>query len=162
MSLRHLNIDAYNPGEFHHLLDINTTNDPTRETTRLAIKLKLVTGTYILQNKRFRYTENETPICKLCDQGDETLCHFLLDCQILEPIRQKYFHQIDEILHLISKDNLRTLSSHDKIQIILDCTLHYTGLKGNSENIVKLDAICRQMSYALHIARYRSLDIKRK
>ncbi|CAG2193476.1 unnamed protein product [Mytilus edulis] len=113
-------------------------------------------------NKRFKYTENETPICKLCDQGDEALCHFLLDSNSRTYPTKKYFHQIDEILHLISKDNLRTLSSHDKIQIILDCTLHYTGLKGNSENIVKLDAICRQMSYALHIARYRSLDIKRK
>ncbi|CAC5367025.1 unnamed protein product [Mytilus coruscus] len=119
-SLRHLYIDAYNPGKYHHLLDINTTNDPTRETTRLAIKLILVTGTYILQNKRFKYTENETPICKLCDQGDETLCHFLLDCQILEPIRRKYFHQIDELLQLISEEKFTTLSCHDKIQIILD------------------------------------------
>ena len=46
-SLAYLNFDSYQPGKIHKLLQINT--DPIRESTRISVKLKLVTDTYILR-----------------------------------------------------------------------------------------------------------------
>ena len=61
-SLTYLNCDSYQPGKTHTLLQIIT--DPIRETTRLSVKLKLVTDTYILQEKRSRFHGlNQSSVC---------------------------------------------------------------------------------------------------
>ena len=57
-SLTYLNCDSYQPGKTHTLLRINT--DPIREATRLSVKLKLVTGTYILQEKKITIPQFES------------------------------------------------------------------------------------------------------
>ena len=49
-SLRYLNTEIYQPGQIHHLIKIN--GNPVRETARLAIKLKLVTDTYLFFRQR--------------------------------------------------------------------------------------------------------------
>jgi hypothetical protein len=44
----------------------------------IATKLKLATGSYILQQKRAKFVHNEKPTCKLCDTEDEDAEHFIL------------------------------------------------------------------------------------
>jgi hypothetical protein len=49
----------------------------------IATKLKLATGSYILQQKRAKFIHNEKPTCKLCDAEDEDVEHFILRCVCL-------------------------------------------------------------------------------
>jgi hypothetical protein len=53
----------------------------SRDVNRIPTKLKLLTGTYILQNNRAKY-KNYTidPTCLLCDSEAETPAHFILNC----------------------------------------------------------------------------------
>jgi hypothetical protein len=49
------------------------------DAARLPIKLKLLTGTYILQSKRIRMYKNEIdPKCLLCAKEEENIEHFIL------------------------------------------------------------------------------------
>ena len=60
-----------------------------QEVPRIAVHLKIVTGTYILQSNRASFNQNEVdPTCLLCKTRAETLSHFLLHCAILESIRE--------------------------------------------------------------------------
>ena len=105
-SLTYLNCDSYQPGKIHTLLRINT--DPIRETTRLSVKLKLVTGTYILQEKRSRFHSlNQS---SMCNEQDETVEHFILQCKVLEPIRQSAISEISSTVKpVLSKRPRETL-----------------------------------------------------
>ena len=52
VTIRCLGTSNFTVGKPHSLLDISLTSDTTRKAVRMAIKLKLETGTYILQEKR--------------------------------------------------------------------------------------------------------------
>ena len=59
------------------------------DVSRVHTKLKLVTGTYILQVNRVRFNQIEIDAtCQICHQAEETLEHFVLDCTVLEPGRR--------------------------------------------------------------------------
>ena len=75
------------PNRTLHPLIMSAGNLP--EVPRIAVHLKIVTGTYILQSNRASFNQNEVdPTCLLCKTGAETLTHFLLHCAILESIRE--------------------------------------------------------------------------
>jgi hypothetical protein len=85
-SLQFLNNEKCYPGKIHPLLSINCKS--SRDVNRIPTKLKLLTGTYILQNNRAKY-KNYTidPTCLLCDSEAETPAHFILNCPALSSIR---------------------------------------------------------------------------
>jgi hypothetical protein len=57
-------------GKVHPLFKINCHS--AIDTAKLPIKLKLLTGTYILQSKRIRMYKNEIdPKCLLCAKEEE-------------------------------------------------------------------------------------------
>ena len=66
-------------GKPHSLLDISLTSDPTKEAVRTAIRLMLVTGTYILQEKCSKFMLNEPSICKLCEIETENMIDMRID-----------------------------------------------------------------------------------
>ena len=56
-----------------------------RDIPCIGIKLKLVTGTYILQVNRAAFNQNQVdPTCMLSQQDPETVGHFLVECTALE------------------------------------------------------------------------------
>ena len=60
-SLRFLNVSGFACGKRHSLL---RTLCNIREVPRISIKLKLVTGTYILQTNRATFNQNQVdPVC---------------------------------------------------------------------------------------------------
>ena len=70
-----------------------------REVPRIAVHLKIVTGTYILQTNRQSFNQNQVnPTCLLCKSDDETIAHFLLNCTTLDTIRQPILRDIKHIL----------------------------------------------------------------
>ena len=61
----------------------------------IPIKLRIVTGTNVLQAKRIQFYRDESdPIFLLCGNADETIRHFILDCQKLECERTKIVMEI--------------------------------------------------------------------
>ena len=68
------------------------------DISRIPVKLRLVTGTYVLQTKRIKYYRNETdPTCLLCGAADENVLHFILQCEKLQSERVALLSEINAI-----------------------------------------------------------------
>ena len=85
-SLQYLNTEDYMPGRKHWL--IQHTRE-VREVTRLKTKLKLVTGSYVLQVNRTCFNQNQVNrTCMICNTDEETTEQFLLTCNALAETRR--------------------------------------------------------------------------
>ena len=85
-SIHFLNTEIYKPGKQHPLIYIKTVS--TRDANRIPIKLKVVSGQYILQANRARFNQNQVDtICQLCGEEEDNMEHFLLKCTILQAVR---------------------------------------------------------------------------
>jgi hypothetical protein len=90
--LKYLNSADYRPGNTHPLLKIKCSS--SIEISRIPPKLKMLTGTYILQTIRTKMYADEDAKCQLCKVETETLEHLLLDCTELSNIRNPIVWQI--------------------------------------------------------------------
>ena len=80
-----------------------------------------MTGTYIFQTNRVVFNQNNQidPTCMLCKSVEETLRHFLLQCETFDCVR----HPILRDLKYRLKDSNINFSDKDTlIHIITDCT----------------------------------------
>ena len=125
-------VSGYWPGKKHPLIqNIGCVSDVPRVHT----KLKLVTGTYILQVNRVRFNQNENDAtCQICHQAEETLEHFILYCTVLEPARRP---APDAILRIAYELLDHPLERDQLLQLILDSSFFFSGS----------DATLRQTSY---------------
>ena len=84
-SLERLNSEIYKPKLYHLILDISRDLNPSKAAMSIGIKIRLVTGTYFLQEVRAKYA-CVSPLCELlvCDEDVENLDHFLLKCMLLD------------------------------------------------------------------------------
>ena len=123
-----------------------------REVPRIAVHLKITTGTYILQTTRATFNQNAVdPTCLLCNAGAETLSHFLLDCTTLENIRQPILRDIKIVL----KDSDIDLSNNQTlIQLLTDCSAIV-----DEKTVHEIIFHARRLCYALHVERYKRLSI---
>ena len=97
-SLKYFTGVDYIPGSCHTVLEIK--GDPIREIQKLSVKLRLLTGTYILQSKRVKFCDTEkSSLCKLCNEANEDLEHFLLKCKTLDPVRLQILDCITQPVH---------------------------------------------------------------
>ena len=84
---------SYTIGKIHPLLSTNTCC--TRDINRIPVRVKIATGT--LQSNRAKLNSGYvSPLCKLCNENNEELSHFLLYCPILEIERKQLLSQITE------------------------------------------------------------------
>ena len=100
---------SYTIGKIHPLLSTNTSC--TRDINRIPVRVKIATGTYVLQSNRAKYNSGYvSPLCKLCNENNEELSHFLLYCPILEIERKQLLSQITEqCLVLCNNFNINTV-----------------------------------------------------
>ncbi|CAG2258151.1 unnamed protein product [Mytilus edulis] len=165
-SLKYLSF-IYKPGQCHPIANTNTMN--SREIIRIPTKLKIATVSYILQTIRAKFINNtELSICKLCNETEETLPHFLLTCKSLEDIRKPI---LEDLINSCSEElavfNMKD-EHFDMLQLIIDPFTYMAGLRNEKafeviQNII--DPKCRRLCYNLHCERYRLLqldDIKKK
>ena len=114
-SLGFLNVDEFPCDKRHSRLLKSLGN--IREVPRIITKLKLVTGTYILQTNRVAFNQNQVdPSCLHSHQEDETVEHFLLHCPALASVRNPI---IDNILSVGAGIYSPTNSPVSFLQIIL-------------------------------------------
>ena len=162
-SLQYL-VGMYRIGKCHPTASTCSAN--IRDISRIPIRLKILTGSYILQTKRavFNIT-NPDPTCMLCGKSDETLSHFLLVCTELENIRMTLIREIIEVCSvLFAKYKLNI--KFDLLTILIN-PYYYCGEQWNSRNLISdidqlLEPLCRCLCYKLHAKRYQLLDIQTK
>jgi hypothetical protein len=150
-SLKHLNTNAFQPGTHHPIL--NTAKGNPRDVTRLLTRLKLATGTYILQTNRKAFNQNKVSSeCMLCKEGEETKQHFIFLCKSLEKVRRPILETVYRLVAecgYVSDDNL--------LQLVIDST----GLnrdQGQRQTFEAIDFHARRLCYQLHVQRYKLLE----
>ncbi len=84
-SLRFLQIDNFKIGKAH--LSVYSVSTNPIDTIRSKIRLKLISGTYILQSNRPSFNQHNSKMCPLCRSGVETRQHFILECEVLNDAR---------------------------------------------------------------------------
>ena len=107
---------SYTIEKFHPLLSTNTSC--TRDINRIPVRVKIATGTYILQSNRAKFNSGYvSPLCKLCNENNEELSHFSLYCPILENERKQPLSQITEQC-LVLWNNFNTKTVPDLLCVI--------------------------------------------
>ncbi|KAK3102011.1 hypothetical protein FSP39_008101 [Pinctada imbricata] len=157
-SLKNLDLKDFKVGNIHSIW--KHCNEDTLAVSKAGIKAKLLTGTYLLQSNVAKFQQkSETATCKLCGRQDETVEHFILICEAIEPQRKPFMEKFRKILeqhdvwnHIQVNKDLQLLSiinpGHWKVPLRLqdDGTLH------------DLESIGRGMCHALHRARSNYLE----
>ena len=95
-TLAYLNLHDCFVGKVHSCWKSVSHN--TRDVRRAIIKhvkVKILTGTYILQYNKAKFNQYDV---SLCEASEEDRIHFLLGCSRLNSVRQKYLEKIRSIL----------------------------------------------------------------
>lgn len=160
-SLNYLSL-IYTPGKCHPIVNTNTMN--VREISRIPTKLKIVTGSYILQVDRVKFRQNvERGICEMCGEAEENLTHFLLTCKCLEFVRKPI---IEDLISSWSKEIARFSHKETKfdiLQLVVDPFVYIDKFKeGEAHTVIQsiIEPKCRRLCYNLHCERYKQLHIK--
>ena len=154
--LVYLNTTDFKHGKIHPLLRIKCRS--ARDVTRLPSKLKMVTGTYILQTRRAQmYKKDTESVCLLCHGGEETLQHFVLECVALGVVRDPILQEIHDLLLSEIRLDFHNQNIDTKMQIILDITSIYKDLMMNRSTMEQVEFHNRRLLFLLHTTRYKAI-----
>ncbi len=147
----------FTPGKCHPA--IVPYESSSRDVNRLPVKVKILTGTYILQTNRVKFNQNEVdPVCLLCRESDEDLQHFLLDCKELSEIRNPIMMDIINTVNSL----LRVYPSAEEyslLQLVVDCNIIDVDQKDVHSYLELLQYNSRRLCYALHGLRYQKIGV---
>ncbi|CAG2224369.1 unnamed protein product [Mytilus edulis] len=119
--ISYLSVREYHSVYQHPLIYIKPSS--SRDINCLPIKLKLISGTYFLQENRSKFNHiNVEATSLLCGQEVKDLPHFLLKCSLLESIRKAFLEDLKKERHNLNSREMEYLTENDKIKIILDCS----------------------------------------
>ena len=159
--MQYLNVSLSGLRGKHHpcLANIVTTD----EVHKLRPYLKLLTGDYLTYQKKFDQSNGQgSPVCRLCHQGGETICHILAICPAYEIKRTKMLQEMAKVCSkstfdiedIFSEDNPEYLT-----QFLLDPTSINLRKRVNiSDPIVPdLYSISRDLCNHIHSERMKQL-----
>lgn len=135
-----------------------------RDINRIPVKNKVITGTYLLQTNRVKFNQNEVnPTCQLCNNGDETLQHFLIDCKTLDKTRKPI---LDDFLCILNELLVKNpgASKETLLQLLVDSSsvFHGCNVKKTDSTSALVDTLhyhSRRLIYSLNISRYKKLEL---
>ena len=160
-SLKYLDSN-YNIGRIHPLLKSQSAN--IQDIRRIPTRLKIVTGTYILQTNRAVYsTHLISATCNLCRNADETLQHFVLCCEALQDIREPLIKRIIDVgSEVLAK--IKASQPIDILKLIINPFIYVNKYdrthKKSLDTIGEvLEPLCRQLLYKIHNKRYELLGL---
>ena len=119
------------------------------------MKLKLVTGTYILQMNRSTFNQNEIdPICLICKEEPETVDHFLIRCSALAEGRQPI---MDNIIRCAECFMQAPIETEILVQLLLDCAGVFSDRRDNHiQSVAKdIEKLAKRLCLTLHTERYK-------
>jgi hypothetical protein len=118
-----------------------------QDVGRIPIRLKIVTGIYILQTHRAKYSNGTavSPLCTLWHKTDENLQHLVLSCDALQTIRAPLLHKnITEGSRVFAKDQIA--QSIDLLQLIINSFAYILSKTENEMTLAIskcLEPLCR-------------------
>jgi hypothetical protein len=153
-SLKYANWDHGDHLRPHHVW--STVNLNVKDVQRAAVKVRLLTGTYTLQEKKAAYYPGTEATCLLCKKTPETMEHFLLQCEALQATRQHYLQQVQSAVEeAYSESTWGAVHSNNVLmQLILDCT--YNGVLPSppcASGLASIESATRRLCFALHLMR---------
>ena len=153
--LTFLTFETLEKGKIHPLFKVNCHTG--KDISRLSVKLKLLTLSYILQSKRIRMYKTETEAtCLLCKDKEEIMEHFILGCRCLKTVRNPVLH---ELANEIKECDIGfwQLNEAKKIRLILDSTTIGKTRKTISASAQRVELLSRRLIFQLPITRYRRI-----
>ena len=128
------------------------------DISRIPVKLRPVTGTYVLQTKRIKYYRNESdPTCLLCGAAEENVLHFILQCEKLQLERVALLSEINAIW----QNEFQNIENFDQLQLLIDNTIKVKPTNKSSAIIARLEGLSRRLMFKLHIKRTKLLESDR-
>ena len=102
-----------------------------------------MSGQYILQANRARFNQNQVDTrCQLCGEDEENMEHFLLQCTIVQAMRDSVLDDIDIELNKLTVKAFYNLDSYLKIQILLVCSV----LLNHDNPVCKVKLLLKQLT----------------
>ena len=153
-SLEYLTADQYYPGRTHWLLQ---NSEIACDIPSIHVKLKLVTGKYILQVNRSAVNQNEIDqTCRMCKEEPETIEHFMKRCSALEEVRQSILKRILQCAEYLMRS---PIDSENLVQLLLDSAGVFPDPKDTKvqTNIINIEKLAKILCIILHTQRYKRL-----
>lgn len=155
-SLIYMNSDFVRLGKLHPVLQ--NSSGSARENTRFPVKLKIITGSYILQTNRAKFNGNEiSSTCLLCGTDAETVEHFILICPVLDDVRNPVLNQLIKELSEIVHTEWSNLTAVQRVQIIIDSSVLLGAGRIRLKDLAGIEYQSRRLLYVLHTHRFRLL-----
>lgn len=157
-------MESLQVGKIHHSWE-SLPNDAVA-VKRSIPKLRLLTGSYILQENRTRFNQyNVDATCTLCGVEHTSRMHFLVECSRLQPVRLRHVMNLKSFLQSENSNataELYTNNPEKLTQIILDCSKY--GARGllnlTADSITNIERVSRNLCYDLHKNRNEILGLK--
>ncbi|KAK3090938.1 hypothetical protein FSP39_015891 [Pinctada imbricata] len=152
-SMKYISDDQYKAGRVHFIWQ--DVSDDTLAVKKAGIKAKLISGGYQLQENIFKQNKKiEKARCKLCNQEDEDIYHFILGCAVLSEVRKNFMEKIYSLLESKGLKNFYKINQRLMLQLILDVKSPLTPLQLHNEHDThEIESISRGLIYALHSRR---------
>ena len=135
----------------------SSVRDNVHDSKRAELKVKILTGSYILQANRSCFNQYAIdPNCKLCKKEPEDREHFIARCWSLEHIRCSYRQKL---VHILNDSSLSVMSDSALFtQITLDWSVVVQEYCVKDVDSDKIELWSREMISKLHYARLRLLN----
>ena len=146
-------MEHYSCGNIHHLLK---SAKNVREINRIHTKIKIATGTYVLQTNRAAFNQNKVDsTCLVCRKGEETMQHFLLECSELHMIRNPIMNSVLEACSSLCNPASDT---DTLLELIIDCSALINTNTHNQE-LSNVEFQTRRLCFALNCERFKRLSL---
>ncbi|CAG2203494.1 unnamed protein product [Mytilus edulis] len=127
----------------------------SRDSKRVSTKIKLLTGTYILQPLRYKtYKEGTEDHCIACDYK-ETLEHLLIECEAWNYLRDPILQTIKNLLTTNGNVREKDLTCEMTIQVLMDITKIRKIYRVTSDLMSKIEFQSKRLVFLIHNARYQ-------
>ena len=151
-------------------LDSMTTSTPMRiwqqaglnsaAATVVTVVCWMYCGVYFTREFMFEMKKIKSPACACDNETSEDLSHFILHCQLYEPIRNQYVPKYIEmnrnVTQVIDDEKLLLISIFDPLSSKLPTTI-----TRNWSSVVNVYQLSRKFCYRMHKKRekiYEELD----
>ena len=117
-----------------------------------AAKVKIATDTLTLQWHKARFSNsNISSTCQLCNLEPEDMTHFILRCDKLADIRERFLNSLKVLLKEFRKSDLlihELLNNEDSLMhLIIDCTRYHSLVPKEQ---VRIETLSRGLCYNLY------------
>ena len=154
-SLKYLNPRSVTVGKLH--MCWSSVRHNVRDNRRAELKVKVLTGAYILQANRSCFNQYAVdPSYKLCLKEPEDREHFIARCDSLEHVRKPYRQKFNMIFN-----NIIPSQSIDSIvftKLVLDCSMVVHGDVLEKIDSHKVELYSRELLSELHYTRIGLLN----